>query len=42
MDWTPYEALALQEMDEPGMQKHERWNDGDGTNLNFWNGNEMK
>jgi hypothetical protein len=29
------------EMDELEMQTDEPWNDGDGTNLNFWNGNEM-
>lgn len=23
------------------MQKHEPWNYGEETNLNFWNGNEM-
>jgi len=23
------------------MQKDEPWNDGDGTNLKLWNGNEM-
>lgn len=36
-----WDDLAAKEMDEHAMQKDEPWNDGDGTNLNLWNGNEM-
>lgn len=36
-----WDGLAAKEMDELAMQKDEPWNDGDGTNLELWNGNEM-